>query len=119
MVIPRSRSSGALSIESNARNDTFGLFFDSTLVIAAVNVVLPWSMCPIVPTFTCGLTLSNFSFAICVHPRIKTSRQKPCSISSLARGAIQPKLSKNNKFRGAGDGARTRDHLLGRQRLYH
>src|SRR6185437_5802339 len=68
MVIPRSRSSGALSIESNARNDTFGLFFDSTLVIAAVNVVFPWSMCPIVPTFTCGLTLSNFSFAICRPP---------------------------------------------------
>jgi hypothetical protein len=33
-------------------------------VIAAVNVVLPWSMCPIVPTFTCGFFLSNFSFAI-------------------------------------------------------
>jgi len=23
------------------------------------------------------------------------------------------------RFDGAGDGARTRDHLLGRQRLYH
>jgi len=44
MVMPRSRSSGALSIESNARNATFGLFFDNTLVIAAVEVVLPWSM---------------------------------------------------------------------------
>src|SRR5271156_1769826 len=64
MVMPRSRSSGALSIESNARNDTLGLFFDSTFVIAAVSVVLPWSMCPIVPTFTCGLLRSNFSFAI-------------------------------------------------------
>jgi hypothetical protein len=42
--MPRSRSSGALSIESNARNATFGLFFDSTFVIAAVEVVLPWSM---------------------------------------------------------------------------
>jgi len=36
-------------------------------VIAAVKVVLPWSMCPIVPTFTCGLLRSNFSFAISRH----------------------------------------------------
>jgi len=43
-VIPRSRSSGALSIVSNERKLFFGLCFDSTLVIAAVNVVLPWSM---------------------------------------------------------------------------
>jgi hypothetical protein len=35
-------------------------------VIAAVSVVLPWSMCPIVPMFTCGLFLSNFAFAISV-----------------------------------------------------
>jgi hypothetical protein len=26
---------------------------------------LPWSMWPIVPTLTCGLSRSNFSFAIC------------------------------------------------------
>src|SRR2546426_8975208 len=38
--------------------------FDSTLVIAAVSVVFPWSMCPIVPTFMCGLDRSNFSLAI-------------------------------------------------------
>jgi len=25
---------------------------------------LPWSTCPIVPMFTCGFDLSNFSFAI-------------------------------------------------------
>ncbi len=36
----------------------------ATFVSAAVNVVFPWSMCPIVPTFTCGLDRSNFSFAI-------------------------------------------------------
>src|SRR6266478_8342536 len=66
MVMPRSRSSGALSIESNERNLMFGLCFDSTLVIAAVKVVLPWSMCPIVPTFTCGLLRSNFSLAMSV-----------------------------------------------------
>src|SRR5215472_5208350 len=64
MVIPRSRSSGALSMVSNARKATFGLCLLSTLVIAAVNVVLPWSMCPIVPMFTCGLVRSNFSLAI-------------------------------------------------------
>src|SRR3954453_6245965 len=33
------------------------------LVMAAVNVVLPWSTCPIVPTFTCGFVRSNFCFA--------------------------------------------------------
>src|SRR5579864_3276301 len=64
MVMPRSRSSGALSIESNERNLIFGLCLDNTLVMAAVSVVFPWSMCPIVPTFTCGLLRSNFSFAI-------------------------------------------------------
>ena len=39
--MPRAFSSGALSIESNERNDTFGLCFASTFVIAAVSVVLP------------------------------------------------------------------------------
>src|SRR5947209_2118297 len=64
MVMPRSRSSGALSIESNERNLILGLCLLNTLVMAAVRVVLPWSMWPIVPTFTCGLLRSNFSFAI-------------------------------------------------------
>jgi hypothetical protein len=27
-------------------------------------VVLPWSTCPMVPMFTCGFDLSNFSFDI-------------------------------------------------------
>ena len=31
---------------------------------AAVSVVLPWSMCPMVPTLTCGLVLTNVSLAI-------------------------------------------------------
>src|ERR1039457_2000273 len=39
-------------------------FVDRTFVRAAVNVVLPWSMWPMVPTFTCGFLRSNFSFAI-------------------------------------------------------
>jgi hypothetical protein len=33
-----------------------------TFVNAAVKVVLPWSTCPIVPTFTCGFVRSNFPF---------------------------------------------------------
>src|SRR5262249_54518418 len=32
--------------------------------MAAVKVVLPWSTCPIVPMFTCGLLRSNFSLLI-------------------------------------------------------
>ncbi len=40
-MIPRSRSSGALSIASNAIDCTFGLCLANTFVIAAVNVVLP------------------------------------------------------------------------------
>src|SRR2546421_4275792 len=35
-----------------------------TFVRAEVSVVLPWSTCPIVPTFTCGLRRSYFAFAI-------------------------------------------------------
>src|ERR1700751_2842086 len=38
------------------------------LVSAAVVVVLPWSTWPIVPTFTCGFTRSNFSLAIVLQP---------------------------------------------------
>ena len=43
-MIPRSFSSGALSIDSNERSSVSALFSESTFVIAAVNVVLPWSM---------------------------------------------------------------------------
>src|SRR3977135_471048 len=63
--MPRARSSGALSIESNERNSA-SPFIASTLVSAAVSVVLPWSTCPIVPTLTCGFVRSNFPFAIAV-----------------------------------------------------
>ncbi len=62
-MIPRAFSSGALSIWSNATNSA-SFFAASTFVIAAVNVVFPWSTCPIVPTFTCGFFRSNFSFAM-------------------------------------------------------
>src|SRR5579884_4532365 len=34
------------------------------LMIAAVSVVLPWSTCPVVPMFTCGLLRSNLAFAM-------------------------------------------------------
>ena len=69
MVIPRSRSSGALSIESKARYSE-PPFSARYFVIAAVSDVLPWSMWPIVPMFTCGLLRSNFFLAI--------SARSPC-----------------------------------------
>src|SRR5438445_5983451 len=67
MVIPRSRSSGALSIDSKARYSE-PPFMARYLVMAAVSVVLPWSMWPIVPMFTCGLVRSNFFLDILVAP---------------------------------------------------
>ena len=42
--------------------------FAKTLVMADVNVVLPWSIWPIVPMLTCVLDLSNFCFAIVYFP---------------------------------------------------
>src|SRR2546429_3839733 len=68
MVMPRSRSSGALSIWSKATYLLLALALASTLVLAAVSVVLPWSMCPIVPTLTCGFLRSTFAFAMAVCP---------------------------------------------------
>ena len=61
--MPRSRSSGALSIWSNATKLAHP-FSARIFVIAAVNVVLPWSTWPIVPMLTCGFVRSNFSFAM-------------------------------------------------------
>src|SRR5579875_1438048 len=64
MVIPRSFSSFALSIWSKGVNGLrSGYLSCSTLGIAAVSVVLPWSMCPMVPMLTCGLVRSNLAFA--------------------------------------------------------
>src|SRR3990172_12728281 len=65
MVIPLSLSSGALSILSKVLTSENPLRLN-TIVMAAVRVVLPWSTCPIVPTFTCGLVRSNLLFAIVV-----------------------------------------------------
>src|SRR5690606_7661689 len=39
-----------------------------TLMMAAVSVVLPWSMWPMVPTFTWGFERTNFSLAIAYSP---------------------------------------------------
>ncbi len=39
-------------------------FSARTLVMAAVRVVFPWSMWPIVPTLAWGLVRSNFSLAM-------------------------------------------------------
>src|SRR5271165_4716857 len=64
MVMPRCFSSGALSIWSKGVKAVLGLDSDRTLVMAAVNVVLPWSMWPMVPTFTWGFERSNFFLAI-------------------------------------------------------
>src|SRR4029453_18060571 len=63
--MPRSSSSGALSIESNARYSASPLSA-RYLVIAAVSDVLPWSMWPMVPMLTCGLLRSNFFLAMSV-----------------------------------------------------
>jgi hypothetical protein len=62
-VIPRAFSSGALSIWSYAMKVPPKVSA-ITFVNAAVNVVLPWSTCPIVPTFTCGFVRANFSLAM-------------------------------------------------------
>src|SRR3569832_571871 len=67
MVMPRAFSSGEESISS------FFLaalpnFLDFMVVIVAVKVVLPWSTCPMVPTFTCCFVRSNFSLAMFQYP---------------------------------------------------
>src|ERR1043165_6575199 len=61
--MPRSRSSGALSIWSYAVNVAPPVFA-RILVIAAVSDVLPWSTWPIVPMLQCGLFRSNFAFVM-------------------------------------------------------
>src|ERR671921_1179451 len=71
MVIPRWRSSGALSIWSNATSrlaGSSGTSLAKTRVMAAVRVVLPWSTWPMVPTFRCGLVRSNLPLDIAILP---------------------------------------------------
>src|SRR3954465_7985878 len=62
--MPRCRSSGALSISAKLLTCPPPPFLWRTLEIAAVSVVFPWSMCPIVPTLRCGFVRSNFCLAI-------------------------------------------------------
>ena len=59
---------------SNAVNTVPVPLSASTFVIAAVSVVLPWSMWPIVPTLTWGLLRSNVFFAMGVPLRFLYSR---------------------------------------------
>src|SRR4029453_9711236 len=92
--MPRCRSSGALSICSNA--DTWfrvGNFSCSTLVIAAVKVVFPWSMCPIVPMLTCGFVRSNFAFATEAPPGFSPRRSRGVSwVTSQLADLTRPKF---------------------------
>src|SRR4029079_14186555 len=62
--MPRWRSSGALSISAKLLTWPPPPFLWRTLEIAAVSVVFPWSMCPIVPTLRCGFVRSDFCLAI-------------------------------------------------------
>src|SRR5688572_8543343 len=49
----------------------------ATFVSAAVSVVLPWSMWPIVPTLTWGLDRSNFSLAMFLARLVCRARLQP------------------------------------------
>src|SRR6266481_4093690 len=71
----------------------------ATLVSAAVSVVLPWSMCPMVPTFTCGFERSNFSFDM------------PAPLRYLSRSMF------GNSCSGADDRNRTGDLVLTKDAL--
>src|SRR5438874_7565380 len=100
MVIPRSRSSGALSIDSKARYSE-PPFMARYLVIAAVRLDWPWSLWPIVPMFTCGLVRSNFFLA--------TDACYSCSFMRTAppSGAAPP-VHVSRRNRPPGDGAHNR-----------
>src|SRR6266700_6797868 len=92
MVIPRSFSSFALSIWSKGvKGFPSGYLSCSTLVIAAVSVVLPWSMCPMVPMFRCGLLRTNLALATGIS-----------SLRSPTGGGAQVSLSLQGAF--AADG---------------
>src|SRR3954454_11911158 len=66
-------------------------------VRAAVNVVLPWSTWPIVPTFTCGFVRSNFSLATAAVLSKKTVNCKWCvqknAAQDVAPAAQQPAIT--------------------------
>ena len=93
IVIPRSRSSGALSIVSNARYSA-SPFSARYLVIAAVRVVLPWSMWPIVPMLTCGLLRSNFFLATAGFSLLDQARLSPLGTSMIGGWSPQSDLNR-------------------------
>src|SRR5215207_711980 len=100
MVMPRARSSGALSIWSNLRKSAHP-FNDNVLVIAAVNEVLPWSMCPMVPTFTWGFVRANTALDISYSP---SSQGKPVNLAQItARNApfLMAQLHRRSRHGGA------------------
>src|SRR3978361_1385775 len=133
--MPRAFSSGAASIWSYALASP-PYNFASTVVIAAVSVVLPWSTWPIVPTFTWGLVRSNLLFAISNLLELRwcpwrgsNARPLPYQGSALPLSHMgtdririntgletkatkpvptQHKLLEYNRTTGAGDGNRTR-----------
>src|SRR3569832_2880431 len=112
IVIPRARSSGALSIWSYEVY-LAAPFMARTLVIAAVRVVLPWSTCPIVPILTCGLVRSNFCFAIMVlvPPHSARAQQAPRKHSDRP-------VETSHQIAGAHVGTRTRDLVFTKDVLY-
>src|SRR5579875_3719840 len=88
IVMPRWRSSGALSIWSKGVKLVLALLSDSTFVMAAVRVVLPWSMCPIVPTFTWGFERSNFFLAISWHYSLISGRRPLGPATAVSRPSL-------------------------------
>src|SRR5438552_17056777 len=82
--MPRWRSSGALSIDAKSRATVLPPCSASTFVIAAVSVVLPWSMCPIVPTLTCGFERSNFCLPILSLPPLNSLGAGAALLDDLA-----------------------------------
>src|SRR5699024_11459683 len=62
------RDRNVTGVQTCALPISSGYWSASTLVIAAVVVVLPWSTCPMVPMFTCGFERSNLAFATVCPP---------------------------------------------------
>src|SRR5215467_16188396 len=104
-----------------------------TFVNAAVNVVFPWSTCPIVPTFTCGFFRSNFAFAInhsfFKNPEVLFRRAQLMSAPGRAsylyswRNSTYPRPFDRGRgptepWCGAHDADRTRDLVLTKDVLY-
>src|SRR5512141_2151212 len=67
-------------------------------VIAAVNVVFPWSMCPIVPTFMCGFVRSNFCLPISLVSLSNSSKRSATRALNGIR-THDPVLTKNVLYR--------------------